>query len=222
MKRKKKVRSRGADVGAVHVGVGHNDHLVVAQLALVKLLPQAGAQGGDDGGELVVAVHLVRPGLLHVEHLAPQGEDGLVPGVPALLGGAAGGVALDDVNFRQGRVPLIAVGQLAREGGPLQGVLPADVLPGAAGGLPGPVGHHGLLQNGPAHGGVLLQIGLQLVGDHIVYQRADLAVAQLGLGLASNWASVSFTEMTQVSPPGSRRRTPCRRFSAGRSSCRRR
>ena len=171
-------------MGAVHVGIGHDDHLVVAQLALVKLLPQAGPQGGDHRGELVVAVHLVRPGLLHVEHLAPQGEDGLVPGVPALLGGAAGGVALDDVNFRQGRVPLIAVGQLAREGGPLQGVLPADVLPGAAGGLPGPVGHHGLLQNGPAHGGVLLQIGLQLVGDHVVHQRADLAVAQLGLGLA--------------------------------------
>ena len=45
MKRKKKDEEQGADVGAVHVGIGHDDHLVVAQLALVKLLPQAGPQG---------------------------------------------------------------------------------------------------------------------------------------------------------------------------------
>ena len=34
-------------MGPVHIGVRHYDDLVIAQLALVKLLPQAGPQGGD-------------------------------------------------------------------------------------------------------------------------------------------------------------------------------
>src|SRR3990172_6832807 len=37
----------GADVGAVHVGVGHNDDAVVAELGGVELLAEAGAEGGD-------------------------------------------------------------------------------------------------------------------------------------------------------------------------------
>ena len=39
---------QGADVGAVHVGIGHDDDLVIAQLVQVELVPDAGPQGGDD------------------------------------------------------------------------------------------------------------------------------------------------------------------------------
>ncbi len=64
-------QQQGADVGPVHVGIGHDDDLVVAELVGVELLPDARPQGGDHGAELVVAVDPVGPGLLHVEHLAP-------------------------------------------------------------------------------------------------------------------------------------------------------
>ena len=102
-------QQQGADMAAVHIGICHDDDLVVAQLLHVELIPDARPQGGDHGLELVVAIHLVHPGLLHVQHLAPQGEDGLEPGVAALDGGAAGGVALDDVDLAQAGVPLVAV-----------------------------------------------------------------------------------------------------------------
>ena len=171
-------------MGAVHIGVRHDDDLVVAQLGLVKILPQAGAQGGDHRLELVVAVDLVRPGLLHVEHLAPERQDGLETGVPPLLGGAPCGVALHDIDFGEGWVALVAVGQLTRKGGALQGILAPDVLPGLAGGLPGPVGHQRLFQNGLPHAGVLVQELLQLVAHYGVDQGAHLAVAKLRLGLA--------------------------------------
>ena len=61
-------------MGAVHVGIGHDDDLVIAQLVQVEVVPDARAQSGDDRGQLIVAVYLVRPGLLHVKHLAPQGR----------------------------------------------------------------------------------------------------------------------------------------------------
>ena len=63
---------QGADVRAVDVGVGHDDDLVVAQLAEVEVVADAGAQGGDQRADLLAAQHLVEPGALDVEDLAAQ------------------------------------------------------------------------------------------------------------------------------------------------------
>ena len=77
-------------MAAVHIGIRHDDDLVVPELFQVEVLPDPGPQGGDDGLELFVLVDLVRPGLFHVQHLAPHGQDGLEAAVAALDGGAAG------------------------------------------------------------------------------------------------------------------------------------
>ena len=171
-------------MGAAHIGIGHNDDLVIAQLLHVELVADSRAQGGNDRLELVVADDLVLPGLFHVEHFAPQGQNGLEPGVPALGGGAACGVALDDVDFGQAGVGFVAVPELIGHGRAAQSRLAADGLAGLLGRLPGTGGHHGLFQNGLAHGRVFLQEIGQLLGDDIVHQGPDVGVAQLGLGLA--------------------------------------
>ena len=171
-------------MASVHVGVRHNDDFMIPELIGVELVPDARPQGGDDGLELVVSVDLIHPGLFHVQHFAPQGEDGLEPGIPALGGGASGGIALDDINFRQLRVVLVAVPELVGHGRAAEGGLAADGLPGLLGGLPGAAGGEGLVQNHPPHLGVLLQENVQLFRHDVVHQGADFAVAQLGLGLA--------------------------------------
>src|SRR5690606_26951922 len=84
------------DVRAVHVGVGHQDDLVVAQALEVELAAaavavavhaggQAGAQRSDDVLDLLVVEDLVEAGLLDVEDLAAQREDGLEVAVARLL-----------------------------------------------------------------------------------------------------------------------------------------
>ena len=83
-------QQQGADVGAVHVGVGHDDDLVVTQFGGVEIfLPNAGAERGDERADFFVAQHLVEPGLLHVQDLAAQGQDGLVAAVASLFSRAA-------------------------------------------------------------------------------------------------------------------------------------
>ena len=64
-----------------------------------------------------------------------QRQDGLVLPVPALLGRAAGGVSLDQVQLAQRRVLLLAVGELAGQRGAVQGALAPDGLAGLAGGM---------------------------------------------------------------------------------------
>ena len=105
-----------ADVRAVDVRVGHDDDAVVAQLVgVVLVLADAGAQRRDQRGDLLRADELVEARALDVEDLALQRQDRLELAVAALLGRAAGGIALDQVELAQRRIALLAIGELARQ-----------------------------------------------------------------------------------------------------------
>ena len=101
-----------ADVAAVHVGVRHQDDLVVAELFDIELVVDTGADRRDHRGDLLRREHLVEASLLDVEDLAAQRKDRLGAPVAALLGGAACAVSLDDVELALLRIALLAVGEL--------------------------------------------------------------------------------------------------------------
>src|SRR6185312_15394107 len=90
-----KRQQQRADVAAVDVGVGHDDDLAVAALVHVEVVTDAAAQRADDRADFLVAQHLDEVGLLDVQQLAAQGENGLDVGIAALLGGAACRVTFD-------------------------------------------------------------------------------------------------------------------------------
>ena len=144
------------DVGPIHIGIGHNDHLVIPEFCEVKLHPDPCAQGRDHRLQLVVANDLILPGLLHIQHFSPEGQNGLKPGIPPLSGRPACRVTLHDIDLGESRIRLIAVPQLIRHGSPSQGRLPPDGISGLLGCSSGPVGSHGLVQNGPGGLGMLL------------------------------------------------------------------
>ena len=76
--------------------------------------PMPGADRGDHRLDLDVREHLVDAVLLAVDDLPAQRQDRLVAAVAALLGRAAGRVALDDEELGRLRVVDRAVGELAR------------------------------------------------------------------------------------------------------------
>ena len=178
-------QKQGADVGAVHVGIGHDDNLVVAQLGEVHVVAAyAYAHGGDEGLDLLVGQHSVEAAALGVEDLAAQRKYGLVLGIASLLGGAACGVALDEEELRFGRILALAVGKLAGQGVVGEGALAADYLLGAAGRLPRPGGLDGLVQDEADVLGILFEVAGQAVVDGRLHHGRDLGVAELGFGLA--------------------------------------
>ncbi len=169
---------------AVDVGVRHDDHPVVAEAGDVEGLAGARAQGRDDGDELVVGNDLVEAGLLDVEHLAPERQDGLELPVAAELGRPAGGIAFHDVDFALLGVALGAVGELAREPRAFQRALAAGELARLAGGDAGLGRQERLFQDLFGDAGVLLEIGRKALVDGRLHDSLHLAVAELGLGLA--------------------------------------
>ena len=110
-----------ADMGAVDVGVGHDDDLVIAQLVDVELvLADAGAERRDQRADHLGAEHAVEAGALDIEDLAAQRQDRLVLARAPALGRAAGRIALDDEDLGLGRVLLLAVGELAGQRGDVE------------------------------------------------------------------------------------------------------
>ena len=137
-----------ADVRAVHVGVGHEDDLAVADLGGVEVvLADAAAERGDHGADFFVAQHLVVARLLDVEDLALERQDGLEAAIAALLGGAAGALALDQVELAAVGVALAAVGQLAGQAAAVERALAAGQVAGLARRLAGARRFNGLVDD---------------------------------------------------------------------------
>ena len=174
-------------MGAVDVGVGHDDDPVVAQLREVEAVADAldpGPEGDDQRPDVLARDDLVEAGLLDVQDLAAQRQDRLEAPVAALLRRAAGRVALDDVQLAPGRIALLAVGELAGQRQPVERALAEDEVAGLAGGLAGAGGRQALLDDPPAVARVLVEVLGEALGDGGLDLALDLGVAELGLRLA--------------------------------------
>ena len=148
-------------------------------------MPSIPAPERDDQRPHVLAGDdLVEAGLLDVQDLAAERQDRLEAPVAALLGRAAGGVALDDEQLAARRIALLAVGELAGQGQAVERALADDEVAGLAGGLAGARGRQALLDDPAAVAGVLLEVLREAVRDRGLDLALDLGVAELGLRLA--------------------------------------
>ena len=86
-------------MSAVHVGIRHDNHFMIAELGGVKFFTDTGAQSYNDRLKFIVSVNFIRTGLFHVQHLTPQRQDCLETGVTALGSGTACRVTFHDVDF---------------------------------------------------------------------------------------------------------------------------
>ena len=90
-------------MGAVDVGVRHDDDLVIAQLLRdrTRPSPMLVPSAGDQRADLLGGEHLVEARALDVQDLSAQRQHRLEGAVAPLLGRAAGRIALDDERARR-------------------------------------------------------------------------------------------------------------------------
>ncbi len=172
-----------ADMRAVHVGVGHQHNVVIAQAAEVKVLANICAQCRNQRLNFLVAQRLVEARLLNVENLAAQRENGLEAAVAPLFGRAACAVTLHNVDFALLGVAARAVGQLAGEREALQRALADDKIACLARRLARTVGRAALLEDVLRLARILLQPAPHGLGDGRRHVTAHLGVEQLELVL---------------------------------------
>ena len=181
--------NQGGNVASVHIGIGHDDDLVVTEFLKIEGVAVLRRADGDtqcriDVLDFLTVEDAMFGSLLHIQDLTTEREDGLEVAVTALLGGSACGVTLHEVEFALFRHLRRAVGKLAGEAAAAEGGLALHLLTGLAGGMT----RRGR-QNHLAHN--LLRIPrmlLKVVFEHVAHRLTDnalnLAVTQLGLGLS--------------------------------------
>ena len=97
--KEKRDEQRG-DMGAVDVGVGHDDDFFVAQILRLVMRAGAAAQRLHKVAQLLIAGKLIARGVGDVEDFAAQRQHGLDRAVARLFGRSARRIALDDEEFR--------------------------------------------------------------------------------------------------------------------------
>src|SRR5215831_14855882 len=170
-----------ADMGAVDVGVRHDDDLVIARLLELELVLDAAADRGDDRANLLVRQHLVDARLLDVDDLAAERQDRLEFATTALLRGTTGGIALDEIELAQRRITELAVGKLARQVADIERRLAAREVARLSRRFTRPRRGHRLLDDGIRRARMLIEVRGEPLVDERLDRRLDLRVAELRL-----------------------------------------
>ena len=97
-------------MASVHVGIGHDDHLMVTELAQVQCLAvllcsYGHSESGVDVADFFAFEDSVLHGLLHIEDLSSERQDGLGYTVTSLLCSTACRVSLDEEELALLRIP---------------------------------------------------------------------------------------------------------------------
>ena len=178
-----KRQQQRADVRAVDVGVGHENHFVIAKFSRVEIvLADAGAERRDDGANFFVPQHFVVARFFDVEDFALERQDRLVLAVAAHFCRAAGGFALDDEQLAARRIALLAIGELPGQAAGIHRGFAPRQFAGFARSFAGARGIDALADDAARHGGVLVKPFAQLFVDELLDVALDVAV-QLAFGL---------------------------------------
>ena len=173
-----------ANVRAVHVGVGHQDDLAVAQLRNIEIFfANARAQRGNHGANFFMAKHLVVARFFHVQDLTLQRKNGLKAAVTSLLGGAARALTLDEIDLAAIGVALGTVGQLAGQASAVESTFAASQIAGLARGLASTRGLDRLVDDFLGDRRVLLEESSQALVHECLHGAGDIGI-ELSLGLA--------------------------------------
>ncbi len=169
---------------SVDVSVGHDDDAVIAKLREVEVfLPDPAAERRDHRPDFIAAEHLVEARLLNVQDFPFDRQDRLETAIAPLLGGAAGGLTLDDVELAVRRIAFLAIGELAGQAAAIERPFAPHELAGLARRLARACRIHGLADDAACDARVFFEKRPQLVVDDRLDDALDFRVAQLRLGL---------------------------------------
>ena len=172
------------NVRAVDIGIGHDNQLVVAGLANVKVLTEAGAHGREQRPDFFVGQNAFHAGLFNVQNLPPNWQDGLRQTTPTTLSGTAGGVPFDDEQFGDFWVLAGVIRQLPRQAGNFQSALAPRHFTRPLSSQTRLACEHCLVDDELGVSRVLHQVLVEVLAEHAVRDRPRIRVTKLGLGLS--------------------------------------
>ena len=100
-------------MSTIHIGIGHNNNLVVTKLTDIEILINTGTKRCDHCLNLGVSKNSVKTRLLHIQNFSTKRKNCLCRTVSGCLSTSAGRISLYDVDFTVFRIFITAVSQFA-------------------------------------------------------------------------------------------------------------
>ena len=179
----KECKQQGTDMGAVHIGIGHDDDFVVTKLADIKVFMDTRTERGNHSLDFRIGINLVQSCFFHIQNFSSKGKNCLGCTGSCRLGAAARGISFDDVNFAIFRILIGAVSQFSGQRHAFQSRFSSGKLSCLSCRFPCSLRQNGFFADGLGNVGVLLQVVSKLLGNNIVHSSSCFGVAELLLGL---------------------------------------
>ena len=105
-------------MSSVHIGICHNDYLVVTDLFNIEstfliTIADTGANCGDHSLNFLILESSMQTGLLNINDLTTKRQNGLSRSITSRLRGTTSRVTLNNEDFRFSRISFGAIRQLA-------------------------------------------------------------------------------------------------------------
>ena len=113
---------------AIHIGIGHDDYLVIAQFAGAVIGAKAGPQSLTEIRQLLIGRQLFTAGIGNIEDFSAQWQYSLILAVAGLLGRAAGRISFNDKQLRSRCCAARTIRQLTRQAQFTGGAFAIDLL----------------------------------------------------------------------------------------------
>ena len=132
-------------MSTIHIGIGHNDDLVITQFCNIKILMDTGSESSDHGFDLGISINLIQSCFLYVQDFSTQRKNCLCCTASCYLCGTTGGITLYNVDLAVFRIFIGAVCQFSRKGHSLQSGFSSGQITGFTGCLTGTLCQQGFL-----------------------------------------------------------------------------
>ena len=166
-------------MGAIYIGIGHDDDLVITKFGNIKIIMNTCTKSCDHGLDFFISVDSVQSGLFNIQDFSPKRKDCLRITTSGCFSGTTGGISLHQINLTFFRIFVCTVSQFTRKGHTVQCRFSAGKISGFSGSFSGPLRKHRFFNNGLGNHGILLQKQLELCRNNIIYCCTGFAVAKL-------------------------------------------
>ena len=99
-----KSQHQRSDMRPVHIGIRHNNDLIIPQLCDIEILMDACTESSNHGFDLFISVDPVKPCLLHIQNFTAKRQNCLCGTASCGLGRAPCGISLYDINLTVFRI----------------------------------------------------------------------------------------------------------------------
>ena len=174
-----KSQHQRSDMRPVHIGIRHNNDLVVPQLADIKIIMNPRAESRDHGFDLSIGINFIQSRLFHIQDFTAKRQNSLRRTASGSLGRTACRISLHDIDLAILRIFIGTVRQLTRKSAPFQRRLTPCQIPRLSGRLSGTLRQNRLLADRLGNRRILLQEIGELFTDHTVNRSSGFRIPQL-------------------------------------------